>query len=201
MAVPYTVHLVFGTVTNSKGIVIDNARLQVISSVATRIYNTNSDGIYMFDLADQGYEFGETVEMNVTEPFNNELATDTFVVTGSFTADENITLASRTAVENISNLNQQNVLHNVGKKPITKDNPLAVETSEERVYTRALAKKSGSQQPEYLGWASPGIGKGEAKWRIQKLLYDGTFVTDMIWAEGNTKFNNIWDKRVSLEYS
>lgn len=52
----------------------------------------------------------------------------------------------------------------------------------------------------YLGEAKPGIGAGEAFWRITKLTTTGA-VTISTYADGNDLFDNVWDNRASLSYS
>lgn len=54
---------------------------------------------------------------------------------------------------------------------------------------------------EYIGEAEPGSATSAAVWRIRKLVYSGTQLTEILWADGNTKFDNIWDNRASLSYS
>jgi len=60
---------------------------------------------------------------------------------------------------------------------------------------------NGSGFAEYLGFAPPGTAKDSAGWMIKKLVYSGTNVTDIQFADGDTKFDNIWDNRESLSYS
>ncbi len=124
---PYLIHLVYGIVTNSLSSAVDNATVEIVTSVARKIYTTNSDGIYMANLADIGYVAGEIITINVTEPFNNEVKTHLYTVSGD-SSQEDITLELRTAVDRVSELQRQNVLHSVGKTPITLDNRLPVDS-------------------------------------------------------------------------
>jgi len=55
--------------------------------------------------------------------------------------------------------------------------------------------------PTYLGEAEPGSLKGELKWRIKKLTYSGTAITDIQWASGSRAFDKEWDERVGYVYS
>lgn len=123
---PYSAYLVYGVVNDSLGNSVANAKLKVKTSVSTTYHTTNSDGIFLYDLASNGYVSGETVTVDVTGPYNNEFKAHTFVVSGSF-LNENISLAVRTIVEGSTDYPIKAVLHSVGKKPITHDNPLAVE--------------------------------------------------------------------------
>lgn len=54
---------------------------------------------------------------------------------------------------------------------------------------------------EYSGKASPGSSKGATLWQIKKYVYSGTNVVDILFADGNTNFDNEWDERENLEYS
>ncbi len=53
----------------------------------------------------------------------------------------------------------------------------------------------------YAGKAAPGSAKSAAVWQIKNFLYSGSNVTDILWADGNASFDNIWDSRASLSYS
>ena len=69
----------------------------------------------------------------------------------------------------------------------------------ERATTRSV-EYSGSN-PIYVGETEPGSGKGEAKWKIMKIGYSGDNPSDIQYADGDTKYDNIWDNRGSLNYS
>lgn len=75
-----------------------------------------------------------------------------------------------------------------------------VEVLEDDGYTQRLAYTS-SGMPEFIGLASPGTATSATSWKIKKLVYTGTNVTSIIWADGNKKFDNIWDNHASLSYS
>lgn len=66
--------------------------------------------------------------------------------------------------------------------------------------TQAIAY-DGNNQTEYIGYALPGTGKGEAKWLIKKLTYSSGLVTDIQFAGGSAQFDQIWNNRASLSYS
>ena len=56
--------------------------------------------------------------------------------------------------------------------------------------------------PVYIGKASPGTGKDEAGWQIQKVSYDGSgFTTDITWASGNSDWDKVWNDRASYSYA
>ena len=67
-------------------------------------------------------------------------------------------------------------------------------------YTQKL-DYSGGNQPIYVGEAMPSSGTGSAVWRIKKLTYSGTLVTDVKWAGGTNQFTKIWDSRTGYTYS
>lgn len=122
---PYVSYLVYGYVFSSSGNIVSDAAIEVITSVSKKYYSTDASGIYMFDLADAGYVSGETVSMKIAGSNNNEYKLHTFVVAGSEN-NEDITLSLRTAVEGSTDYPIKSILHSVGKKPITGDNPLPV---------------------------------------------------------------------------
>jgi hypothetical protein len=56
-------------------------------------------------------------------------------------------------------------------------------------------------QPTYVGFAPPGKLTSEPAWKIMKLVYVGSNLVRRLWADGDTKFDNVWDDRASLNYS
>jgi len=53
----------------------------------------------------------------------------------------------------------------------------------------------------YVGEATPGSANSAAVWRIKRL--DESVATDLtiLWADGNSSFDNVWSDRASLSYS
>ena len=59
-----------------------------------------------------------------------------------------------------------------------------------------------SNNLEYVGTAFPGTATSAALWRIKNLTYDGSNnLTGVLWADGDTNYDNVWDDRASLSYS
>jgi len=52
----------------------------------------------------------------------------------------------------------------------------------------------------YVGEALPGTATTEAKWRIKRIEEIGEDF-NILWADGDANFNNIWDDRTSFTYS
>jgi len=67
--------------------------------------------------------------------------------------------------------------------------------------TKKISKIAGSNKQEYVGEALPGSSAGDAVWRIQKVIWDGNFITDIKWAGGTGNFTYEWDKRTTYDYS
>ncbi len=66
----------------------------------------------------------------------------------------------------------------------------------------ARCSYDANNNPEYLGKASPGSGTDQTEWRIRKLIYntnDQWLAT--LFAQGDTKFNKVWDQRETYTYS
>jgi YD repeat-containing protein len=60
----------------------------------------------------------------------------------------------------------------------------------------------GAGNVTYAGIAHPGQVSSEEAWQIRKLAYDGAGnVLSVLYADGNKKFDNIWDNRVGYTYS
>lgn len=51
----------------------------------------------------------------------------------------------------------------------------------------------------YVGLASPGAATSAAVWQIKRV--DETAGVTILWADGNTLFDNVWNNRASLSYS
>lgn len=68
-------------------------------------------------------------------------------------------------------------------------------------YSQKLAYDA-SNNLEYLGIAKAGEATSSAAWQIKKFFYDGNnnLITVQL-ADGDTRFDNIWDNRASLSYS
>lgn len=59
-----------------------------------------------------------------------------------------------------------------------------------------------TQVAEFVGWATPGSATSAAVWRIIKIVYDtNDNPLQVLWADGNEAFDNIWDNRAALAYS
>jgi len=68
-------------------------------------------------------------------------------------------------------------------------------------FTQAL-ENNANGQPVYIGKTTPGRGKDEAYWQIQKITYDANnYVTDIQWADGTAEFTKVWDDRDGYTYS
>lgn len=53
----------------------------------------------------------------------------------------------------------------------------------------------------YRGDALPGTATSVASWRIQRMTMQSDGDIDIVFADGNDNFDNIWDNRLSLSYS
>lgn len=52
----------------------------------------------------------------------------------------------------------------------------------------------------YVGEALPSTAESAALWRIKRLDETGPDL-DLLWADGNANFDNVWDDRAILSYS
>lgn len=55
--------------------------------------------------------------------------------------------------------------------------------------------------PVFVGYAPPGKAKADGVWKIMKLVYSSGVLVERVWADGDTKFDNVWDDRAALSYS
>ena len=71
----------------------------------------------------------------------------------------------------------------------------------------ALTSRSDTIDPTvfpevtYRGDAIPGTTEAAALWRVQRLTMQSDGDMEIIFADGNDDFDNIWDNRLSLSYS
>ncbi len=195
---PFSPFLIFGTVVNSISIVVPNAILKVTTSVGVGYFDVDANGTFSLDLAEIGYVSGETITIETKDAFNNETKIQQVIVTGFF-AEITITLALRTAVDRISNLQQQNVLHSIGKAPITRDNPLSVTYDSTQIFEERRFY-NGNGQVEFICEAVPGTRESEDGWRIQKRFYTNNRLTKLSWANFNAKFDKICNNRNTYGY-
>jgi prepilin-type processing-associated H-X9-DG protein len=54
---------------------------------------------------------------------------------------------------------------------------------------------------QYHGWAEPGTATSAAGWRIAKYAWSAGNLVNILWADGNLDFDNVWDDRASLSYA
>jgi len=58
----------------------------------------------------------------------------------------------------------------------------------------------GSDNLEYVGQSLPGNATSAATWKIMKLFYTGSNLTEVLLADGGN-FTQVWDDRTGLSYS
>lgn len=173
---------------------------------------TNSSGEVVLNVANAGsWSVGEESTIVATKTASGT-KTVTLVLTSS-PQSLNITLAETSDLiyyeqtENDTYVLNFSLLTTYDGEKVTTANPLPVKVVDEsgvnsnRQFTQALAYISGTSKQEYIGMALPGTGKGEAKWQIKKLTYDGNKITDIKFAGGSDAFNKIFNNRTSYDYS
>ena len=52
----------------------------------------------------------------------------------------------------------------------------------------------------YVGTAVPGSSENSASWRIKQVLTTGADLR-ILWADGNSNYDNVWADRASLSYT
>jgi hypothetical protein len=53
----------------------------------------------------------------------------------------------------------------------------------------------------YRGDALPGVATSAASWRVQRLTQQSDGDVEILFADGDDNFDNVWDNRLSLSYS
>lgn len=125
---PYSPHIVYGTVTDSSNHGASSANISVLTSLGSVIETADDDGKYSLDLSTVGYVDGETVTLIATDKFNNQIYTESFALSGGYSIiNPNLSWREK-AVDGVTGYTTRSMLHNIGNKPVTKDNPLPVES-------------------------------------------------------------------------
>ena len=58
-----------------------------------------------------------------------------------------------------------------------------------------------SDQPEYVGYAQPGLAEGAVGWQIQKNTWSvGDLLTATEYAESDNGYIHVWDDRATYTY-
>lgn len=136
-----------------------------------------------------GYSSGETITINVSEPYNNEFKAHTFEVSG-FYHNEDISLEVRDTAVNVTGYSPPSILHSVGKKPITIDNPLPITDRTDLLKEYALS--GGDDENRIYGYVNK-----KGAWYIQKYSdSDKTYK----YVKGSSDFSVNWGNRTSLDY-
>ena len=52
----------------------------------------------------------------------------------------------------------------------------------------------------YIGDAKPATATSAATWRIKRMVETGPDL-EILWADGDANFDNVWDDRAGLSYS
>jgi hypothetical protein len=79
-------------------------------------------------------------------------------------------------------------------------NTIASNTSSTPSADIALVDTTSTPNVVYVGEASPGSSQASAVWRITRIDTSGSVIT-ILYADGNTNKDNIWNNRVSGSYS
>lgn len=63
-----------------------------------------------------------------------------------------------------------------------------------------IKKVDESGSDTFVGEAAPGSADSSAVWRISRITATGSDLV-ILWADGNSNFDNVWNNRASLSYS
>ncbi len=80
------------------------------------------------------------------------------------------------------------------QQPVVSTDTLTVNSYPEPKYSMRIDEVSDDLI--YVGEALPGSSESSSVWRIKKITSTG-----VLFADGNTNFDNRWDQRASLSYS
>lgn len=119
------------------------------------------------------------------------------VTTASVGGTSTVQLGDGTATATITDVSGKKSLDvNVTDLTISKDND-SITTHAAQLTTRL--DDATTSNITYIGEASVGANEGSASWRIKRI--DETSNLKILFADGNSNFDNIWSNRASLSYS
>ena len=61
--------------------------------------------------------------------------------------------------------------------------------------------RGGAPEIIYSGKANPGTLTSSAAWQISQITIQSDDDVQVLWADGDGDFDNIWDNRLALSYS
>lgn len=124
---PSTPYIISGTTYNSFGNNVSDIFVYFTVNNLTGDGISDSEGKYIFDLAELGYSEGDVVTYHAEDKFKNENYDGSFSVSGS-SKSLDITLSSRLSAISVSG-NRDTQVYSIGGKPISTINPFPVQVS------------------------------------------------------------------------
>lgn len=107
-----------------------------------------------------------------------------------------------TAHVDIGATDAASIVHNIAKETTLADildnQTNGTQIAAVPIYTIKVDEVSSTVT--YIGKAVAGSSGASAIWQVSKMLVTGS-VTEILFADGNTNFDNIWNNRASLSYS
>lgn len=150
---------------------------------------------YTFDASAKEVTFTDKASINLEEIY---LITN--VKTGTVIYQFNNALKGGTVATNVLTLTYDTTaMADTDELQIIYDDPDHFPAIDPR-YSVAV-EYNGDGNVLYFGRALPGSAKSSAVWQVRKFTYSGQNLTDVQWADGNTKYDNVWNDRASLSYS
>lgn len=203
-------HIISGHVYDANGFLLSSAIVVLTHDNGTLSTISNAFGEYLLNLKNlPAWSVGDSISVKVSKTYYGQ-KTDTLTVSSAPADELNLTLQYESDIIidfnfNMIKLNAAMLTDFQGNK-ITATNPLPITVVDNNginvntKFTQAI-DYVGGQLAVYVGNALPGTGKDEAKWRIQKNLYSGNYITDVQFAGGSDAFDKVWNDRTSYSYS
>lgn len=200
---PGAPHIVSVTVRDFRGWVVSSVVVSLVHSVGTLTATSGSDGLAVFNLSDlSSWTLGDALTITGSADYLGVGSSSSTISSGGGQS-ETLTLVQGGVYQSEGSIvipRYRVLLVGPNDDEFTHSNALPVEVVREEQFTQALAYTAGGLT-EYVGEAFPGTAASSAGWRIKKLTYSGTNVTDVKWASGTSKFDKVWDDRASYVYS
>ncbi len=203
--------LIFVTVLDIYGMILAIEKVSLKHTLPDQtlpITTSGSGWKYFINLSglNSPWNLGEEIKVTASKTAEGtKTVTTTIQGVGGQTVDVTLAETSDISIAETDSTKRHNLyfalLVHYDEEKVTRERALPVNNVLEIQYTQAFTKLSGTQQVEFQGWANPGSGKDKAKWRIRKLLYDGTFTENIVWASGTQNFDKIWNDRETYDYS
>ena len=181
----HTIAIGLEDVIDSKGIITQ------LEGLLTEIKNTHS-----FNQETQE-EFRQELKQILQDQMNNNV--DSSANIGNLLTDNSEKKEVRHK-EHMQSLKDMKSSFDNMKQPTAEELREAFVSATKETDNLTLIVDKNKDKNTYIGYAEPGTKESEEKWRIKCITVEGR-MTQSLFADGDTEFDNSWEDRTKLEYA